>query len=109
MNKLEASWATGLFVGIREESGEAMIGAGTGVIRVRSFRRKADENERWSKEVFDRMIGTPWCPVPGRDGVSVPPPSRLPTDVNEEVDHDIKREEEHATREVQRRRLPITR
>ena len=45
---LGSRWSEGLWLGIREESGEAMLGIEGGVIKVRSVRRKASDKERWS-------------------------------------------------------------
>ena len=56
-------WSEGIWLGIREESGEARIGTEDGVIKVRSVRRKASGKERWKKELLDTMKGTPWRPT----------------------------------------------
>ena len=41
INKFENRWDTGIWLGTRDESGEHLIGLPDGVIKVRSFRRKA--------------------------------------------------------------------
>ena len=38
--KIQPRWENGVFLGIREESGEILVGTPTGVIKARSFRRK---------------------------------------------------------------------
>ena len=38
--KLQPRWASGVFLGIREESGEIIVGTDQGVIKSRTFRRK---------------------------------------------------------------------
>ena len=64
--KLKSRWETGIWLGIREESGETLIGTKEGVIKVRSFREKGTNQERWNQDVLKEMKGTPWQPVPGR-------------------------------------------
>ena len=67
----DTRWESGIWLGIREESGETFIGTDLGVIEVRSVRRKALEAERWNAAAFDTMKGTPWEPEPGRPGIAV--------------------------------------
>ena len=59
-------WEDGIWLGIINESGEAVIGTDSGVIKVKDFRRKALQTERWNKDTFDNIKGTPWEPTPGR-------------------------------------------
>ena len=49
-DKYNSRWEEGVFIGVREESGELIIGTEKGVIKARAFRRKASEKERWSQE-----------------------------------------------------------
>ena len=46
VNKFDSRWDIGVWLGIRDESGEAVIGTRAGVIKTRSFRRKAIMTER---------------------------------------------------------------
>ena len=52
VNKFDSRWDTGVWMGIRDESGEAVIGTKDGVVKTRSFRRKAIISERWDKQVI---------------------------------------------------------
>ena len=71
-DKLNSRWSTGVWLGIREESGEVYIGTPDGVIKVRTIRRKAGDSLRWDKALLHSVRGLPWEPVPGRDSVEVP-------------------------------------
>ena len=55
-----------MFLGIREESQEAIIGTSEGVVKAHSLRRKGTHEERWKGEDLDNMVGTPWEPTPGQ-------------------------------------------
>ena len=83
MNKFDSRWDTGVWLGIRDESGESVIGTSAGVIKTRSFRRKAIMAERWDKNVITSVVGVPWRPVPGRGGddiridVNIPEPREV--------------------------------
>ena len=46
-NKGESRWGEGIWLGIREESGEYIIGTQKGVIKVRTIRRRGSHQERW--------------------------------------------------------------
>jgi len=69
-DKLDPRWEQALFVGMREESGEILMMNENGVIKVRTFMRKAEE-ERWNQEEFAMARGTPWEPIPGRSNIEV--------------------------------------
>ena len=71
VNKLESRWGTGIWLGVREESGEILIGTKEGVIEFRSFRRKGSHADRWDWAELEAMQGVPWEPVPGREGIEV--------------------------------------
>ena len=45
-DKLSLRWGDGIWLGIREESGEAIIGTRSGVIKTNTLRRKGAEEER---------------------------------------------------------------
>ena len=58
-------------MGVRDESGEFLIGTDKGVIKVRTIRRNI-ESERWNNELFNRIKCASWDPVPGEgNGESV--------------------------------------
>ena len=56
--KIKTRWATGILLGIRDESNEVLIGTEEGVIKVRTIRRKGTHEERWNTVQIDRMKGT---------------------------------------------------
>ena len=72
VDKLNTRWGEGIWLGIREESGEILIGTLEGVIKVRTVRRKAGDDLRWSKGLFNEFKGLPWQPVPGRESLEPP-------------------------------------
>ena len=45
-------------MGIREESGELIMGNDRGVLKVNTFKRKP-ETDRWNAEELNRMNGAP--------------------------------------------------
>ena len=67
-NKFEARWHEGVWLGVRLESGEAIIGTSEGVLKARDFRRKPENGGRWSRADFDKFIGVPWELYPGIKG-----------------------------------------
>ena len=70
-DKLRSRWASGIFLGIRDESTEAFIGTSGGVIKVRTMRRKGSREERWNIVQINEMKGTPWQPQPGRNSYNI--------------------------------------
>ena len=76
-DKLNTRWGSGVWLGIREESGEVFIGTEDGVVKCRSIRRKAGP-ERWNPELFSKVKGTPWEPLPGRASIEVPISVQVP-------------------------------
>ena len=62
-DKLDVRWESGIWLGIRDESGEVIIGTSKGVLKARSFRRKP-ESERWNNNALQEMQGLPWEPIP---------------------------------------------
>jgi len=69
--KAQSRWESGVWYGIRDESGEYIIGISRGVIKVRAVRRKGSEQERWNWEEFNEVKGSPWEPTPGRPGIEM--------------------------------------
>ena len=76
--KFEERWERGIWLGSRDESGEAIVGTADGVLKVRSIRRKGEMSERWDKVQLSTMRGVPWKPIPDseetelRTSVNVP-------------------------------------
>ena len=63
--KLQSRWASGIWLGIWDESSEIIIGTNEGCIKVRTVRRKGTDTERWNVVQIQEMKGTPWEPTPG--------------------------------------------
>ena len=83
--KFAPRWENGVWLGVREESGEAIVGTSEGVIKVRSVRRKGIAAERWNREQFEAIVGTPWQPIPGRESDEIRPRVNLPEAPKERV------------------------
>ena len=58
--KLEAKFEYGIFVGVLERSGEAIISTEAGMVKARTVKRLLEEN-RWKPELVINMVGTPWA------------------------------------------------
>ncbi len=101
-DKYNSGWGEGAFIGVREESGEPIVGTEQGVIKARAFRRRGSEKERWLKGHVKSVGGIPWEPIPGREGIDMKSPVTLPRDESE-----IKRTEVGVEKEVVRRRLKL--
>ncbi len=65
-DKAESRWEEGAWLGVRDESGEIIIGTNKGVIKARTFKRYGRDEDRWCVEKFEAFRGVPWEPVPGR-------------------------------------------
>ena len=68
----------GIWLGIRDETSEIIVGTEIGTVKARDFKRLADQQERWNAEAVMQMKGTPWEPVPGTTSDSIPVHVRLP-------------------------------
>ena len=69
-DKANSRWEDGVYVGLRIESGELFVMTAEGVIKIRSYCRKP-EDERWKKEDLESGRGLPWEPIPGRGRIQV--------------------------------------
>ena len=93
-NKAETRWAEGIYLGVREESGEIIVGTKDGVVKSRTFRRKSSEEERWNHVQFMEMKGTPWEPVPGGGVRDVKTSIHLPAEESEPTKTETKEKEQ---------------
>lgn len=64
-HKLEPRWATGIFCGVRLNTTEKIIATEKGIVVAQSVRRKLKEL-RWDADLFGKVNGTPWVPIPWR-------------------------------------------
>ena len=67
---MDPRWEHGISAGLREESGEIYVMSSKGVIKVRSFSQRVEE-ELWNQEEFNQAEGITWEPIPGRTGVEI--------------------------------------
>ena len=67
-DKFESRWEDGVWLGIRDRSGESIIGTPEGVVKARDFRRKGVLTERWNRDEINGFRGLPWEPIPGKEG-----------------------------------------
>ena len=80
-NKYEPRWRDGVFLGVKDETNEIIVGTDRGVVKARDFKRKAVGQGRWSKERVLAVLGVPWEPTPGRMGdIEVRPRVRVQED-----------------------------
>ena len=82
-DKYNSRWEEGVFLGVREESGEIIVGTKEGVIKARAFRKRGSEGERWSRDDVKSVGGIPWEPIPGREGIEIKSSVNLPRDESE--------------------------
>ena len=59
---MEPRMLEGVWLGIRPQSSEVIVGTNKGVFKTRTFRRLR-ENERWCAESITSIAGTPWKPT----------------------------------------------
>ena len=78
VDKFDARWERGCFLGVRDESAEVIIGTCTGVVKARNFKRLGSLEERWNKDALLSVVGTPWEPVPGKQSDALPVRIKLP-------------------------------
>ena len=71
IDKFDSRWSEGVWLGIREESGEHLVGTVEGVIKARTVRRRPIQHERWNKQLFDSFQGVPWKPLPNQEGDTI--------------------------------------
>ena len=103
-HKWEERWEDGVWLGVRDESGEAIIGTDVGVVKARTVRRKGSQEEIWDAKQHESMRGVPWATIPGTTQ------HEIQTDVNT-PDMPLPKitDKQHPeTEQVVRRRIRIT-
>ncbi len=73
-DKYNSRWGEGLLLGVREGSGEVIVGTKEGVIKARAFRKRGSEGERWSRDDVKGVGGIPWEARTGREGIEIKSP-----------------------------------
>ena len=66
-HKSKVRWFEGIYLGIREESGDLIVGTPEGVIQARDFRRHGVLSERWNIQTLHAFKGIPLSNIPGRE------------------------------------------
>ena len=69
--KDEPKWRTGIWIGFLDHSNEHIIGTEKGTLKCRAIRRH-DQSEQFNALMIEKMSGTPWRPVPGRNSMKIP-------------------------------------
>ena len=62
-SKLESRWETGVYLGVRDDTTEKVVGTKQGTFVVQSLRRKPEE-DRVDKDLINNLRGVPWDPNP---------------------------------------------
>ena len=70
-NKLECRWSIGIWLGMRDESQESIIGTPDRCLKVKDIRRLGSDADRWNAEEFNEFKGLPWEPVPGSNTMKI--------------------------------------
>ena len=60
-SKLEDRWDSGVYLGRKDSSDEAIMGTPRGIVTARAVRRRLKE-EAWSVEELTSCVGVPWDP-----------------------------------------------
>ena len=47
-DKLDSRWETGIWMGIKDQTGECIIGTSEGTVKARDFKKIADTTKRWN-------------------------------------------------------------
>ena len=63
VDKLEARFEEGIWLGVESRTGEIRVGTPSGVVKSRTIRRRI-EAERWNAAAAQEITGTPWNPSP---------------------------------------------
>ena len=57
-DKGESRWNEGHFLGVRNETGELIIGTNQGIVKARDFKKIADVKQRWNAESLKNVKGS---------------------------------------------------
>ena len=79
-DKGESRWSEGHFLGVRNETGELIIGTEEGIVKARDFKKLANLNQRWNAESLRKIQGTPWKPNPQVEDSEIHAKVRIPMD-----------------------------
>ena len=102
VNKMDARWSEGYYIGTDWRTGEALIGTAGGVVKASAIRR-VGSHRRWDAEGLLNIRGTPWrrIPLPEDEDVAV---TLVPLPAEPEIGARGAVEEESAPRRIMLRR-----
>ena len=83
VDKFAVRWEKGVWLGIRDETGEVIIGTNEGVVKARDMKIMPTQEERWHAEAILVFQGTPWEPIPGKK-YAIPVRVQLPEEGSDE-------------------------
>ena len=67
-HQFDSRWQQGVFLGIKDNTTEKIVGNGSGVFTVQSIRRKSGD-DKYKLEILQSVTGVPWDPQASRDDV----------------------------------------
>ena len=67
-HKFESRWQQGVFLQVKDNTTEKIVGNGSGVFTVQSIRRKSGD-DKYNLEILQSVTGVPWDPQATRDDV----------------------------------------
>ncbi|CAE7251708.1 unnamed protein product [Symbiodinium sp. CCMP2592] len=83
-SKLDSRWQSGVYLGLRLQSTEKIVGTNQGIFVVQSIKRKP-EGQQWDSDLVKAVRGLPWKTSPDEtgDGVRLPEPLTVRAQVEE--------------------------
>ena len=82
-HKLESRWRPGIFLGVKRDTTEKIVGDEEGTYVVQSVRRVPKE-QQWDGELILKIRGTPWNPTPSSEREELPQPITLEPELPDE-------------------------
>ena len=70
-DKLDSRWEIGVWMGVKDETSDCIIGTPEGTVKARDFKRIADPAKRWDKDLVKALRGPPWQPILGRNDEAI--------------------------------------
>ncbi|CAE6933232.1 RE2 [Symbiodinium sp. CCMP2592] len=83
-SKLDSRWQSGVYLGLRLQSTEKIVGTNQGIFVVQSIKRKP-EGQQWDSDLVKAVRGLPWKTSPDEtgDGARLPEPLTVRAQVEE--------------------------
>jgi len=85
LEKINARWEYGIFVGIRQRSGELWVGTPSGIIKTRAVKRIPVE-KRWDDDCLEWIKGAPWIKYKGAEDADGDMPEGVPESEKERTE-----------------------